>query len=437
MTINIQKLIDELNTRASLADSNTSTNEMLKLNHAVLRLNNTTGVIEATAKSSLPVPVDSAMLGNIAFVSRGPDTDSAGIGNYADSHGGYYMARTIGNTIDSCWSRLRLPADSDAENTEPSASFAFGGTISGYSAGGQQPALSNIIEKYSFVSDANATDVGDLPQARYSQQGVQSSTAGYVMGGRGPNANSERGIHKVTFASDTVGNSTNVLSIGRQQLATNGVVSSSHGYAVGGAGASQAADETIDKFPFASETNATDVGDLLVGTADRASCHSDVTNGYGYTAGGENAYGVNPPGTGTLKLIQKFSTSSDGNAVDAIAELQFAKRRVGSNTSSSYGYITGGGRSTSGNPPLTNFINEIDKFAFNSEAQSADVGDLTNGILRPGSSSSTASGYTHGGYQVSGGMSNVIQKFPFSTDANATDVGDLTAAASNSAGLQV
>ena len=116
MTINIQKLVDQLTTRAAAADSNTSTNAMLKLNHAILRLNNTTGVVEATSFSSLPVPVDSAMLGNIAFVSRGPDTNSVGTASYADSHGGYYMARTIGSTVDSCWSRLVLPADSDTLN---------------------------------------------------------------------------------------------------------------------------------------------------------------------------------------------------------------------------------------------------------------------------------------------------------------------------------
>lgn len=399
--INVKGLFETLQHKANNIDSNTPTSEILDTLKAI-KIHDGNTVVSYDSDGVLPDAATTNI--KLAYLK---DT-------------GYFKFNN--GTWDILTSEL-----------EGQLAPLFGGTISGYSAGGQQPALSNIVEKYSFVSDANATDVGDLPEARYSQQGVQSSTTGYVMGGRDPNANSETGIHKITFASDAVATGYS-LSAGRQQLATNGVVSSSHGYAVGGSGSNQAAGETIDKFPFATDANATDVGDLLVGTADNASCHSDLINGYGYTAGGENAWSISPPGTTNLKLIQKFSTSSDGNAVDAVAELQFAKRRVGSNTSSSYGYITGGSKTGApSNPPLTSYINEIEKFAFNSGAQATDVGDLTNGILRPGSSSSTASGYSHGGSSPS--MINVIDKFPFSTDANSADVGDLTAVTSNNAGV--
>ena len=59
----------------------------------------------------------------------------------------------------------------------------------------------------------------------------------------------------------------------------------------------------IDKFPFASDANATDVGDLFqsrLGAAGQSSTAS------GYTSGGN-------PGSNT---IDKFPFASDGNATD-------------------------------------------------------------------------------------------------------------------------
>ena len=45
------------------------------------------------------------------------------------------------------------------------------GSVSGYSSGGT-PSV-NTIDKFPFASDANATDVGDLTQARYAATGQQ------------------------------------------------------------------------------------------------------------------------------------------------------------------------------------------------------------------------------------------------------------------------
>ena len=46
-------------------------------------------------------------------------------------------------------------------------------TASGYSSGGELAAAETTIDKFPFASDANATDVGDLTQARYSVVGQQ------------------------------------------------------------------------------------------------------------------------------------------------------------------------------------------------------------------------------------------------------------------------
>ena len=81
----------------------------------------------------------------------------------------------------------------------------------GYTSGGYTDANSNVIDKFPFASDTNATDVGNLTVARRYPAGQSSSTYGYTSGGY------SGGVSNI-----------------------------------------------IDKFPFASDTNATDVGDLTV-----------------------------------------------------------------------------------------------------------------------------------------------------------------------------
>ena len=51
----------------------------------------------------------------------------------------------------------------------------FQGSVSGYTSGGNSVpgAKVNIIDKFPFASDTNASDVGDLSQARTSAAGQQ------------------------------------------------------------------------------------------------------------------------------------------------------------------------------------------------------------------------------------------------------------------------
>jgi hypothetical protein len=79
--------------------------------------------------------------------------------------------------------------------------------------------------------------------------------------------------------------------------------------------------------------------------------------------------------------------------------------------------------------------NIIDKFPFATNANATDVGDLTVARYDSAGQSSTASGYTSGGYLTPGGR-NIIDKFPFASDANATDVGDLVLASYSLVGQQ-
>ena len=139
----------------------------------------------------------------------------------------------------------------------------------GYAAGGSKDswAKTSDIDKWSMVSDGNATDVGDLTTAHYYGGGVSSETTGYACAGRNTANSGIWSIDKVSFASD--GNATaysgSITSPNNDHsIGISASSSSTHGYCSGGgkAAAPWGSSNIIDKFSYASEGNATDVGDL-------------------------------------------------------------------------------------------------------------------------------------------------------------------------------
>ena len=65
-----------------------------------------------------------------------------------------------------------------------SSHFFHNASVSGYSSGGRPSGYSDVIQKYSFVSDADATDVANLTVARELMGGSSSTTHGYAAGGK-------------------------------------------------------------------------------------------------------------------------------------------------------------------------------------------------------------------------------------------------------------
>jgi len=139
--------------------------------------------------------------------------------------------------------------------------WVFGGTVSGYSSGGYTSSIINIIDKFSFSSDGNASDVGDLTVSRQQAGGQSSSTHGYTSGGNTGSVSNV--IDKFSFTTD--GNATDVGDITVSRNYSSGQSSSTHGYQSAGLTGSKS--NVIDKFSFSSDGNATDVGDL---TASRS-----------------------------------------------------------------------------------------------------------------------------------------------------------------------
>jgi hypothetical protein len=186
------------------------------------------------------------------------------------------------------------------------------------------------------------------------------------------------------------------------------------GYSAGGHNGppSFTAYNTIDKFPFTSDGNATDVGDMTNTNQLGWAGQSSTTSGY--------ATGAGP---GLTNVIDKFPFSSDTNAAD-VGDLSVARYAAAGQSSTTDGY-TSGGYVTS--PVLTDY-NVIDKFPFSSDGTASDVGNLTVARRLPAGQSSETHGYTSAGDNPSPGFLNTIDKFSFSVDENASDVGDLTLA---------
>jgi len=138
----------------------------------------------------------------------------------------------------------------------------------GYSLGGTQatppaaPAI-NVIENFPFATQTNATDIGDLTIVRHSAAGVSSETHGYAAGGHNDvgTPTNHSVIDRVSFA--TGGNATDHGDLSEVKIHLAGVSSATHGYTVAGLQASTYL-STIDKWAYATNVTASDIGDILV-----------------------------------------------------------------------------------------------------------------------------------------------------------------------------
>ena len=195
----------------------------------------------------------------------------------------------------------------------------------------------------------------------------------------------------------------------------------SHGYRAGGYNSASGYGwpnnntDTIDKYAYASDGDASDVGNLTART-DGNACHSSET--YGYAATGDH------PVTTT---IWKWAFASDGDASAYSGDLTGGGWASTGTYSKENGYTSG--RNNSGP-----FFDTVDKFNFASENDATDVGNLTVGRSYTASQSSETHGHCSGG--SGGGRRDEIDRWAFASDGDATDVGDILAGNAQPSGSQ-
>ena len=247
----------------------------------------------------------------------------------------------------------------------------------------------------------------------YGSLGVNAST-GYTIAGITSPTNTRNTIDSFPFASDAnasdVGDTTSVIHFQAGQS------SLSHGYSSGGSTGtpvSHVLSNIIQRIPFSEDANATDVGDL---TVNRRGLAGQSSRSNGYATGGYI-------GPAYSDVIDKFPFASDTTNSSDAGDLTQVRSFSAGTSSETHGY-TAGGSGPAGNS------NVIDKFPFSSDVNATDVGDITQTTYGAAPQSSGTHGYTSGGTTTTNqtGLHSVIDKYPFSSNANATDVADLTQA---------
>ena len=272
----------------------------------------------------------------------------------------------------------------------------------GYSMGGYP--TENRIEKYSFTTTANSTDISNLAYGLYDLGGHHSTTHGYTSGGQPTNSGIARVdyIQKFPFASNT--NASDIANLFKRISLHAATMSTTYGYCAYGRQTSPSAyHKTIQKFSLTSDTNGTNVGDMVAITGAAFGCTSAT---HGYAGGGHQGY----PGNTYNDQLEKWSYASDGNSVD-VGDMTNPNRCQGGLSTTTYGYRTGGGDTK---------VDIIDKINFASDGDMTDVGNLVGIWAWHSNSASTTHGYIAGGY-AGGSESDMIQKFSFESGGNAVD----------------
>ena len=290
----------------------------------------------------------------------------------------------------------------------------------GYTAGGRftPPPVANVTaigQRFSFASGTSESIGNTISQARENGAGFGSSTHGYAAGGRygTPTAVAVDDISKYAFSSSSSETDVGNLSAVRFSIGTGGQQSNTHGYITGGNTGPTGAGlvNIIEKVPFTSDGNATDVGDLRIAKQLTSKASSSIN---GYDAGG----GI----PNVTSSIDKFPFATDANSANT-ANLSASTAELGGTSSGSHGYALGGRTASPGGADR----NDIQKFSFSIDIAATDVGELTQARIGVGGHASSTHGFSSGGGTYPPFTTrDVIEKFPFSSDASATDVGELT-----------
>lgn len=288
------------------------------------------------------------------------------------------------------------------------------GSTSGYNMGGYGSALQNRLDSFSFASGTTSSvTTSGLFQLYYmGAQSTASRTDGYMAGGTYyPGFTIYPTITKFPFSSGTP-----VLAIGNMTSARTGVVgsqSSTHGYALTGSTdvGTSGRTSTVDKYPFSSDTNATDIAE----SANEEAWYAQGSNN------NENFYV-----TGYNGRDRKSSFASDTSWTLINPSGPVLAQGTG-HSSETDGYISSAASGT----------NNRSKFPFSSDVIRTTVSGATTEYRNyVAGANSTTDGYIMGG-GLGGTGSTTIDKYPHASDTDASDVGELIVAVFGATGTQV
>ena len=187
-------------------------------------------------------------------------------------------------------------------NETPGGSNETRGLITGGTLEAGPSDKTNIIQYITIASTGNATDFGDLTQARGGASTVTSSTRSVTGGGNIP-GNYVTTIDYVTIATTGNASSFGSLLAIDYDMARGNISSGTRGIFAGGQGPTN----VIQYITIASTGNATDFGDLTVAVTDSPAGASSTIRGL--IAGGVSS-------GQRINVIGYITIASTGNATD-------------------------------------------------------------------------------------------------------------------------
>ena len=261
-------------------------------------------------------------IGKSSFSSDGDQTDAGDlVGNHSggggSSDGTYgWVAGGSPTPYTDTVQKFTFATDSDATDilnlhTAVAVTMGINNADYGYTCGGLPTTgpVYNIIQRSAFATTDTAVDVGDLTQGTRGACGMSGATHGYIAGGEndGPTVQHTDVINKISFATateDAVDHGD--LYVTRKACAGN--TSADYGFVSAGYGASSTING-IDRFALESNTTATDWADMANSQYVVTGCPSTT---HGYQFGG---------GYPLVDYVEKFPYASQTNATD-IGNLQ-------------------------------------------------------------------------------------------------------------------
>ena len=230
-------------------------------------------LLQRDGSGNIPAVDGSQVTGLSEFTTSTSDpaidtNPSGGVGSlWYNKTGGEMYVCTDATAGANVWKNVGVGSD----NIQP---WLYGGTQYGFSHCGAPAWYYNTIDKWSFTSGGNATDVGDNTDPRAYLSGNHSSTHGYIAGGE--TSGMTNIIDKNSYAAG--GNATDVGDLSWADRWSRGQSSETQGYSSG----FETHTTAIQKISFSSDGNAVASSATL---ASAAYGYSDASwADYGYVA---------------------------------------------------------------------------------------------------------------------------------------------------------
>lgn len=249
----------------------------------------------------------------------------------------------------------------------------------------------NSIQKFPFTAPSTATDQADLTVARSNVAGAGNGTSGYCIGGSSPTipGNDRTTIDKFPMSSETNATDVGDLTFGRYLSKSSS--SPTNAYVFGGYEADTTESPSspspsswvtgIHKFPFASDTNATDIGDTPVGMVNTAATGS-TTKGY-QIMGSQNSAETDPASTPSYGNGNVFTLTYASDTVGTLPgwDGPTGRRQQHSAFASTDKAVVAGGIADA--PPFTSpspgaATDDTESFPFASETTRSFLGNMNS-----------------------------------------------------------